>query len=95
MARDIIIDPTFGKPPHVVDLRDGNSLDGREFYNNQSPISTEDETQFSDIPRPPSEFTIVSQIVRTGSDGKQVVDIILELPDNLNAKEYDIRVAKT
>lgn len=96
---DIYIDPRFEKPPNVIDVRDAGMEDGSEYYDFIPPeaVSVEENDLVfeSNIPKPPTSFTLVSQTVRTTSDGSQVVDLILELPDQDGVKEYEIRIAKT
>lgn len=41
---------------------------------------------------PPESLEIVDQNVRTGPDGRQVVDIIIEVEDVVGAQDYDIRI---
>lgn len=42
----------------------------------------------------PSSLTIVSQTVRTAPDGRQVVDIVIEVEDIPGALNYELRVTK-
>jgi hypothetical protein len=43
----------------------------------------------------PGYFEIVEQVVRTGPDGSQVVDIVIEIEDVPEAEDYQVRVTKT
>jgi hypothetical protein len=48
----------------------------------------------STIISPPDYVTVVSQQVRVASDGKFVVDIILDVEDVPDAIQYDVRLTK-
>lgn len=49
----------------------------------------------NDILDPPDSLVIVSQTVRTAPDGRQVVDVVVEVEDIPSALNYDIRVTTT
>lgn len=51
-----------------------------------------DENASNDILEPPGSFEILSQTVRTGPDGTQVIDIVIEVEDMPGATDYDVRV---
>lgn len=42
---------------------------------------------------PPGKITIVEQIIRQGTGGKEVVDIVIEVEDMPGATEYEVRVS--
>ena len=42
----------------------------------------------------PGTFEIVSQTVRTGPDGSQVVDIVIDVEEVEGAVKYEVRVTK-
>lgn len=42
----------------------------------------------------PASLSIVSQTVRTGPDGNQVVDIVVDVEEVFGAVNYDIRITK-
>lgn len=42
----------------------------------------------------PSTFEIISQTLRTGPDGAQVVDVVVEVEDVPGAVKYEIRITK-
>lgn len=42
----------------------------------------------------PDVFSIISQTVRIGSDGRQVIDVVFEVEDVSGASGYEIRVSK-
>lgn len=94
--RDIELNPHFAVPPGVVDVRQENK-ENQDFIYTQHPdtiavdgpvLQSPDAT----IPNAPSGYTIVSQTVRVGADGKSVTDVLLEFPD---IGPYEIDVAVT
>lgn len=98
MAKEIVIDPRFSKPPNVVDVRDASNVDGISYYESIPDYNDFEEAEPQDqdavgIPMPPTSFSVVSQTVRN-VDGNQVVDVVLEVPDIPGVKQFDIRVAK-
>lgn len=42
----------------------------------------------------PGTFEVVSQTVRTGPDGSQVVDVVIEIEDVNGAVNYEVRMSK-
>lgn len=95
--RDIELDPRFLVPPGIIDVRQENKEDSYYVYNidpteiaapGDGPIL---ETPQSPIPNAPSRYTIVSQTVRTGGDGRSVVDLLLEFPDDVGTYDIDVR----
>jgi len=42
----------------------------------------------------PSFMEIVEQVIRTAPDGRQVVDVVLEIEDIEGSIKYDVRVTK-
>lgn len=63
-----------------------------ETYDDDS--SQQDDEDPADTLDTPSSFTIVSQQIRTGLDGTQVVDIVIEVEDVPGANSYNVRVSK-
>jgi len=43
---------------------------------------------------PPSSMEVVSQTVRTGPDGNQVVDVVIDVEDIDGAINYEFRITK-
>ena len=93
--REIELNPRFPVPPTVIDVRHENQEDSYIYYEGDQDIivDVEDgpilETPDSAIPSAPSRFTIVSQTIRIGDDGRATVDVLLEFPDtgvNVDAK---------
>lgn len=53
-----------------------------------------DEEEVGDELDVPGTFEIVSQTVRTGPDGAQVVDIVIDVEEVQGAVKYEVRVTK-
>ena len=53
-----------------------------------------DEDYADDVLDTPSAFDIISQTVRTAPDGRQVVDIIIDVEEIVGALDYEVRVTK-
>lgn len=98
MANDryIELDPRFLVPPGVIDVRQENKEDSYNVYNPDDVVLPGDgpvlEYSGSTIPSAPSRYTIVSQTVRTAADGRVVVDVLLDFPDNMGGVDIDVRV---
>lgn len=94
--RDIELDPRFLVPPGVIDVRQENRDDSYNTYSPEDVVLPGDgpvlEFSNSTVPSAPSTYTIVSQTVRTGSDGRAVVDVLLDFPDNMGGVDIDVRV---
>jgi hypothetical protein len=45
-----------------------------------------------DILDAPDSYEVISQTVRTGSDGRQLVDVVIEVEDVDGAINYEVRV---
>lgn len=100
-------DPTLPPPPdlkgvtikeedtaYTPDVVDPNSdpEEGDDSLVDDSPL---DEDDAHDILDPPSDFSIISQTIRTGLDGTQVVDVVIEVEDVEAAMDYEVRITKT
>lgn len=77
----------------------GSSIDTPDTDFIESGLDTiedEDQQDFTEISDdtldPPSAYTIVSQTVRTAPDGRQVVDIVLDVEEVRGARDYQVRV---
>lgn len=95
-VRDIAIDPSFAVPPNVVDVRQLDK-ENTEFYYDDSTLADEGptlESEISTIPMPPSTYQILEQRVRIASDGRAVVDVILEFPEIEGVQNIDVGVTK-
>lgn len=110
MADDTVreIDQNFGIPAGLDQTGTKASDDANNDVvftdeTNQIDIQTQtDEDDNSDLDEdggddgstPPNSIQIVQQTVRTAPDGRQVVDIVIEVEDVPGALNYDIRVTK-
>jgi hypothetical protein len=107
---EVVLHPTFFFPPGVVDISSGTSESTDEddvTYDDSASVdvvtdSAEDSTETTIIDDDgsaeqlptPQWMTIISQEVRISSDGKAVIDVVIELEDVTGATEYDVRVTK-
>lgn len=66
-------------------------IQSETYDDDDSQIDDEDPANILDTP---SSFTIVSQEIKTGLDGRQVVDIVIEVEDVPGADSYNVRVSK-
>lgn len=62
-----------------------------EFFEDDA---IEEDDVSEDEPEVPQDIQIISQTVRTGPDGSQVVDVVIEVDDVPDAVQYDVRVTK-
>jgi hypothetical protein len=95
-SKQIILDNDFFVPPGLVDVRAAGKEDG-EFYYDAATQAVEGptlETPVSKIPMPPSSYEVVEQHVRISSDGRAVVDVMVEFPDISGVESIDVRVTK-
>lgn len=46
----------------------------------------------STAPPPPTSIAIISQSVKTSPDGRQVINVVIEVPDVSGVLNYDVRV---
>lgn len=100
--RDIELDPRFLVPPGVIDVRQENREDWAPVYNDSSSDITVDPSDGPILEFPssltlnaPSTYKIVSQTIRTAADGRTVVDVLLEFPDNQGIFDIDVKVTPT
>jgi hypothetical protein len=94
--RDVVVDSFFGIPPGVVDIRHDNTLDG-EFNYSVNDIADDPptlETPTATIPMPLTSFSVISQVIRLTSDGRSVVDVTFEFPDQTGVQSINIRESK-
>lgn len=94
--KDIEIDPRFFIPPGLIDVRQSNKQNSEYIYDDstravEGPIL---ETPTSVVPIAPTSYSIVSQRVRTSSDGRAVVDVLVEFPDIPGVQSIDIQITK-
>jgi len=92
----VVIDDRFYVPPGMIDVRQSGSSSDSGYYGPQDltgdiqvvapPAPT--------LPTPPTSFQVVEQHVRVSSDGRAVVDLYLEFPDDEGVESIDVRVTK-
>jgi hypothetical protein len=101
---EVVLDPNFFLPPGVTGMR----LETLEERGRQSPgsiiagsdgevIDQELEFENPDIDsslRPPSWIKVISQTVRKGPTGIQVVDVVIEVEDVPGVDDYQVRITK-
>lgn len=75
----------------VVDTPE-DILEDSQFETSDEELEDLNEDFSTDILDPPGSLEIVSQTVRTAPDGRQVVDIVIEVEDIDGALNYEIRV---
>lgn len=106
---DIVIDPNFPLPPGIVDARypdeeeiDQNEIDQTTEDGDAVVSSTigfvepeEDPAENNPIILyPPDSLAVVSQTVRMGDNGQQVVDVVIEVLDVDSSIQIDVRMSK-
>jgi hypothetical protein len=94
--KQIILDNRFFVPAGVIDVRAKGAEDGESNYiigdqMVEGPILS---NPVATIPMPPSSYQIVEQHVRITSDGRAVVDVMLEFPDIDGVETIDVRITK-
>lgn len=97
---DILLDPRFYVPPFVIDVRQEGERDGGMDYRpgdiaDPGPtITTPGNGGGTNIPMPPTTISVVSETVRITSDGRTVVDLVLEFPDVQGIEQIDVGMTK-
>ena len=100
-------DPNLDLPEDIKNTTVGTLSDVESDLpdNGDSDINVQDETyddddsdinqdEVGDLLDPPSSFTVISQTVRTGNDGTQVVDVVIDVEDIAEAIDYEYRITK-
>lgn len=97
---ETVVDARFFIPKNIVNLRfrqDYDLTDSTFFSSDpQTPVDQmvpADPGQNESLPKPDVSFNLVSQTLRIAPDGKQVVDVVIELPD-VDGAEYEMRVTR-
>ena len=75
----------FAVDPDTIDIQ-FESIDDGDSELDEDEIGNDLET--------PENITVITQEVRTAPDGRQVVDIVLEVSDVPGAMKYDVRITK-
>lgn len=97
---DILLDPRFYVPAFVIDVRQEGERDGEMDYlpgnvaDAGPTITTPGTGAGTNIPMPPTTISVVSETVRKTSDGRTVVDLVLEFPDVQGIEQIDVGMTK-
>ncbi|AIW02565.1 hypothetical protein AXJ18_gp209 [Streptomyces phage Jay2Jay] len=107
---DVVIDPNFFLPPGVVDARYPNEIEVTtdeitDVVDTDDVLDADSDTILDEpeetgedndtvILYPPDTVIVVSQTIRFDGSGKQVVDVILEVPDVQDSIQVDVRMTK-
>ena len=90
--KNVNVTPTVQEGTVVESPENDVELDPQtESYEDEASDDS-DEDIANDILEPPGSFEILSQTVRTAPDGRQVVDIVIEVEDMPGAADYDFRI---
>ena len=95
--KQLILDNRFFVPPGVVDVRQAGEENGEGYYTEPTDIAVEGpilDTPASVVPMPPTSYEIVEQRVRISSDGRAVVDVMVEFPDLDGVENIEVRITK-
>jgi len=94
------VDPRHFAPPYVTDIRnevepeDGAFSDEDYLLNRQFIDDEEDPEQFDEPTiKIPTSFDVVAQYVRPQGDGTFLVDVEIEIPDDTDVYDFEIRTA--
>lgn len=94
-SNEVQVDPRWYVPENIVDVRRSNSYDEYDYTNYvDTPFAPDPFTPGGTLSTPIVTIQVVSQIVRTAPDGTNVVDVILELPDQQAGINYITRHTK-
>jgi hypothetical protein len=82
-------------PDELVTTPVGDS-DVIEIYTGEPSVEETDSDDFThDAPPTPQEFSILSQTIHMSPDGRQLVDVEIEVEDIPGVIQIDVRVTKT
>lgn len=96
MKEEILVDPSWDVPLGIKGTKVDDSQRVYELTpGGETPTeeTSEGEGTFDPL-SPPGEITIVQQTVRVGSDGRSVVDVIIEIDDQYAGSTIDTRLTK-
>lgn len=107
---DVVINPNFFLPPGVVDARYPNEIevtteevddvvDADDVLDADSDVILDEPEETGEdndpvVLYPPDTVIVVSQEMRFDETGRQVVDVILEVPDTEDSIQIDVRMTK-
>lgn len=100
------VDPLFAIPPGSeeefvfsresadIDLLAGIEISEEDFEDDDEDDGDDPNSPDDDILDTPEDFTVISQTLRRGPGGQQVVDIVIEAEEVVGAINYEIQVTK-
>lgn len=93
----IEIDPRFFFPSDVIDLRYASEEDPSSFQ--EVPALIDNSTDVNAVIvdnklQAPGEISIVSQTIHVLPDGKQAIDVTIDVPGELFGTSYNVRISK-
>ena len=107
LKQPVVLDPNFFSPPGVVDVRYINDNETDGLYTDDSEDTVVDGSD-SESPddlivnnpvsiglQPPSNVTVVSQTVKVATDGRFVVDVVIDVEDMPGVNNYETRLSKS
>ncbi|AXH66571.1 hypothetical protein SEA_SPILLED_65 [Streptomyces phage Spilled] len=77
----------------VIDTDDVIDVDSDTLSEVDEPEETGEDNETS-VLLPPDTVIVVSQTIRVGENGQQVVDVVLEVPDVDESIQIDVRMTK-
>lgn len=91
------IDARFFIPDNIVDIR-------RSLYDEQDYTGIVDDPDpagypepslnYEKLPTPMVNINVISQVIKMSPDGTQTIDVILDLPDQIQGTDYEVRTTK-
>ncbi len=87
-------DAVMAEPVSDSEIIDQNAVIDIQFETLDDIDSSLDEESVNDDIEAPDEITIISQTTRTAPDGRQVVDVVIDVSDVEGAMNYDVRITK-
>lgn len=91
--KNVNVTPTVQEGIVVDTPAEGDDVDPSDSLGIDDEDGGDLNEDFSnDILDPPGSMEIVSQTVRTAPDGRQVVDIIIDVEDVSGALNYEVRI---
>lgn len=104
-----VIDPRFDIPdgldsfvyeenanPEELSTATVGDIDVQVIYTGEPSVEETDLDDYThDAPPTPQEFNILSQTIHMSPDGRQLVDVEIEVEDIPNVVQIDVRVTKT
>lgn len=93
-------DPNYYFPEEYVEM-EAVDLGEEQLPDDEADVDAFDSDDTSDLELDDTQVEVevpeiisIVQNIRTASDGRQVVDLVIEVEDNEDAVQYDVRVTK-